>query len=590
MMMAFRPIRFPRGAPRLLLALLLALLLLASPTRLVAGAAGLPRPPAVADKSAEEPPTSQGAYRLGKVRILGVPVITVASPVVSGGEGPDAATRARVIEGNLEILYRSRNLCSGGEALAEWLVHALLDHGASGACGVTNTSSLGAPEALEVDVVATDSGLHRLEARVPGRPQPLALLTVTTEDAHLNGLANAELAQRWQRLLEQRLRVARGLMRPDALLLRLTRVLQLELALVGLGALGIALWRLSRRGVRSLEDRFGPTPARRRQVVAIHALHGLSRALLVAVTTLLVLMVGVATFAVPGQVPTALDLLLQPLGIGFKLLLIWALAFASRTLLELWLRQWVTSINTPAEHRQRRRQRYRSLQRLLRRMVDLGCVLLAGAWIMSDIPGFQELSSRGLLAGGALLGALALVFQGLLRDFVTGLVILFDDRYAIGDTVEIHGLTGEVIDLGVLSTELRCVDQRVALFQNGRCGEVVNHTKLRSGAEVLLTLSHRCRQLRQALAEINTGLRAFAADPSWGPRLLAAPQLRGLTAATPAGIAVSVLLVTVAGEQGPAARELRLRLVERLQRRGIPLAEADAESADGSGANGQAHT
>ena len=70
--------------------------------------------------------------------------------------------------------------------------------------------------------------------------------------------------------------------------------------------------------------------------------------------------------------------------------------------------------------------------------------------------------------------------------------------------------------------------------------------------------------------------RSFAADPTWQPSLLQTPELRGVTAEGPEGLTVSVLLVTEAGAQGPAGRELRLRLIERLRAEGISLAESQA--------------
>jgi small conductance mechanosensitive channel len=206
--------------------------------------------------------------------------------------------------------------------------------------------------------------------------------------------------------------------------------------------------------------------------------------------------------------------------------------------------------------------------------VGLACLLLATVWILSGVPGVRELSDRVVLVGGALLGGLAIVFQGLLRDFVAGLTILLGDAFAIGDTVEIQGLQGVVTDLGLLATELRCTDQRVACFPNSVCAAVVNHTKLRSGVEVTVTLSTRCGDLAQALAVIRQEMEAFAVDPAWKPCLERRPELRGVTAAEPAGISVAVLVVTVPGAQGPAGRELRLRLLERLSREAIPLAEA----------------
>ena len=556
-----------------LLGLLLGLLLWLNPAGSSSALARIGEPSA--PPQPEEAPASQGAWELGTVRILAVPVITVASPVVRGrGNGPDAATRAEVIEGNLEFLYRPRNLCSSGEALAERLVQVLFDTRQSDGCVLANGTPLGDPDALTVATVGGEDGLIRLEARVPGRDLPLPLLTVTPEDARLNGLSERELAARWRALLERRLQVARRLMTPEMQRERLARVGQAALGLALLILLVLGLWQLSRLSSRALVRRHGALPARRRQRLALHGLHALSRLLLVGATALLMLIVGVATFAVPGKVPIALDLLLQPWTIAARLLLLWVLSLAARALLGLWLRQWVEAVGLPPAQRQRRQRRRTSLGRVLRRLVDMSWLTLATIWIFTDLPGFRALPGHALLASGAVVGALAIVFQGLLRDFVAGLVILFDDRYAIGDTVQIRGVTGEVVDLGLLSTELRCSDQRLAQFQNGQCGEVVNFTKLCSGVEVVLWLSHRCRELRRALAAIEAVLRDFAGDPAWRERLQAPPQLLGVSTVSPEGIAVAMVVTTEPGHQAAAGRELRLRLVERMHRQGVPLADA----------------
>ena len=539
------------------------------------------RPPAAPEGTADDPPTSQGAYQLGKVRILGLPVITVAAPVISGnGNGPDATIRARVIEGNLEMLYRGRNLCSGGEALTKTLVQLFLEQNAPGdslaledACGLANTGLLGSPDALTVEVVRGEDGLHRLEARVSGRAQPLPLLTVTPEDARLNGLANEALAAHWQKILQRHLRLARQLLTPKALLNRWAHVALAEVGLLMLLVITFWLWRATRKTAGWLDNRFGREQLEWRKSLAVQGLHGLSLALLLALSALLLFVVGMGVLAVPGQVPTALDLLLQPWGIAVKLVLVWFLDQTAQTMLGLWLKQWVSQVGVPDAWRNRRRQRYRSLQHVLRRLVNLSSLVLAGLWILSDLPGVRELSNLVVLAGGALLGGLVFVFQGLLRDVLAGMKILLGDHFAIGDSVEIRGLCGEVSDIGLLSTELRCVDQRAATFPNSSCAEVVNHTKLRSGVVVELTLAHSCDDLRRALGVIRSEVASFAADPAWQPSLQRPPELRGITAEDPRGLTVEVVLVTEAGAQGPAGRELRLRLLEGLRQQQIPLAE-----------------
>ena len=565
---------------------LLLLTFLASPSLPGARAEALKGPgasPAALSSPNGSPPTGDsnagdaGSFQLGKVRILGVPVLTVATATVAAdGQGPDASTRAQVIEGNLALLYQRRQLCSSGESLAETFLEWGFLHGKERACAGDNLGLQGEPAALNVEVVKNGAGPTRLVARVAGRAQPLPLLTVTNEDVRLNGIGADLLAQRWRRLLERRLRFARELMRPESLRRRLALVIKVELALAIAIALVLGLWRRSRHGLRRLEARSELGRRPRRQAVRLQILQGLSRALMATALTLMFAMAGVALYAIPGQVPRALDLLLEPWGIAVKLILGWLLDTVLRALAELLLRQWAGNVNVPLARRARRDQRFLSLRLVLRRLIDLVVLTVVGLWIPRELPGVAELSGSALLASGALLGALAIVFQGLLRDFVSGLVLLFDDRYAIGDTVQIHGFQGTVLDIGLLSTELRCLDQRVVVIQNSDCSQVVNHTKLRSGVELQLVLSHAVRQLPRVLALLEAEANRFAADPSWASVLLEAPQLRGIKAVTPEGITVSLLLICQAGQQQAAERALLARLVERLHQKAIPLADRNS--------------
>ncbi|MBW4529691.1 MAG: mechanosensitive ion channel family protein [Aphanothece saxicola GSE-SYN-MK-01-06B] len=515
-----------------------------------------------------------GSFELAKVRILGVPAITVASPVVgSQGDAPNAQRRAEVIEGNLRLLYNPEHLCSESEQIAEWVLIRVLG-GSGGACepsplqGVTGS----APERLVVERRQLPGGDVVLEARVPERSEPLPLLTVTRADASLNGISAMDLGERWQQRLQSRLRHARQVMQPADMRRRWQITLTVQLALALVTAATLWLWRRNRHHCSGLIRRRSSSPDRAlEQRLQFHQVIGLVLLLLVLLQLMVMLALGV--MAVPGKVPLGLQLLLQPVHSVIKLLLVGLAGLLARSLATFLLHQWADGARVPVEEQARREQRHRSLLRVSHRLIDLACILVAAGWILVDIPGIRAASSSLLLAGGALLGGLALVFQGLLRDFVAGLAVLIEDRYAIGDWVEIGGLEGDVVDVGVLSTQLHCLDHRVAVVQNSAFDRVVNHTKLRSGEEVKLLISHRCTAIGQALAVVAEELAAFHADLTWGPRLLAPPLLRGVSATGPLGITVSALLTTVAGEQWACSRELQGRLVARFQREGIPLAD-----------------
>jgi small conductance mechanosensitive channel len=206
------------------------------------------------------------------------------------------------------------------------------------------------------------------------------------------------------------------------------------------------------------------------------------------------------------------------------------------------------------------------------RLIDLAFFAVLGGLVLLDIPGVRELTAGAWLAGGALLGGLAIAFQGLLRDLVAGLVALLDDHYAVGDVVEINGITGEVVDLGLLVTELRTADQRVVVVANSASQQLLNHTKIRSGVDVVIPLSTHNTRLDEALALIEAECTAFAADPVSGAVLLQAPCVRGVSHVSPQAVEISVLLTTRTGEQWAAERALLRRLVIGLQAAGIPLA------------------
>jgi len=237
------------------------------------------------------------------------------------------------------------------------------------------------------------------------------------------------------------------------------------------------------------------------------------------------------------------------------------------------LHQWADNVDVMAQERARRDQRYRSLLRVIHRLIDVSCILVAGLWILLDIPGVKATSFSILLFGGALLGALAIVFQGLLRDFVAGLLVLVEDRYAIGDWIEIDGIEGEVMDVGLFSTQMRCLDQRVDSLNNSRIHQLRNHTKLRSGKMVTFVISHQQPSIDAVIDVLREQIALFLEDAQWNHRLLSAPVLRGVRRTTPMGVHLEVLLLTYSGEQWVCEREFQLRVLRAFETAGIQLAD-----------------
>ncbi|MCF8132620.1 MAG: mechanosensitive ion channel family protein [Synechococcus sp. Tobar2m-G35] len=564
------PVSFNRRGRRLLALLLgVLVLLLAAPLR----AALAPPYPFGLKDSSPAISTPAGSLETARVTILGVPSLVVTAPTLGRSSStPSASQRAEAIQGNLALLYSPSNLCSAAELITESLLEAILKSAPGDlSCVRASLTQLGNPESLQVRLQPGVGSSPVLEAITPGRSAPLPLLTVTPEDARYHGSSQIELAERWRARLERRLRHARRMYTRDQLLLRWRQTLLVLVLMVLLAAGLLLLWTHNRRISRRLARWEQEQPGRLR-----HLLLQLNQAggqlLFLLVLASGVIAAGVLTSALPGGVTTAISLVLQPLVALGKALIVAIALLLVRLVVGFCLHQWVDNVDTPVEQRARRRQRYRNLLQVSHRLTDLLMVVLLSIWVLIDIPGVREASNDLLLAGGALLGGLAIVFQALLRDFVGGLLVLLEDRYAVGDWVQLAGYSGEVVDVGVLSTQLRCLDQSVAIVPNGTEQRLLNETKIRSGAEVRVVLSHAAADLDLALTVLQRTCAEFAEDPAWQPDLLGTPQVRGLTAEGPQGLELSVLMLSKANRQWAASRELRRRLVQGLRVEGIPLA------------------
>lgn len=559
----------PRSLQRLAqatCAALLTLILLVLPA-----VATEPEAPPSATANPESNSISAGSYEVAPVRILGVPALVVASPQLHGDRTVvSARERAAVIEGNLHLLYNTQSLCSPAEQLTENLLERLLLGGPrhQQICSGDPWGVHGQADQLLVERLPGPGGTVQLQARLPGRPEPLPLLSVTPADGQLHGLQAETLAVQWQQVLQRRLRHARRTMQPDQLGLRLRITAGALLLLLISTALSVRIWGRLRRRLLRHRDEGGSGE--------LQWLLWLTRLCFGLVLLQGVVMLGLAVAAIPGRIPLALALLLQPLEILVKGAAVAAVVLLLQQLLQLLLRQWRSNPHVPPEQQARRHQRYRNLLQAGERWLSLGGLMVVVVLVITGIPGIGSASLSSWLAGGAVLGALALVFQGLLRDFAAGVVVLLEDHYAVGDWVQVDALEGTVEDVGILTTALRDVDQRVVVIPNSRCELVVNHTRIRSGVELCLPLPPGSPHLEAALRVLQEECERFAANPQWSTRLLEPPELRGVTRVTPLAVELSILLITRAGEQWAAERALLPQIVARMEREQLPLAQAPA--------------
>lgn len=115
-------------------------------------------------------------------------------------------------------------------------------------------------------------------------------------------------------------------------------------------------------------------------------------------------------------------------------------------------------------------------------VVFFGGGLLILATLGFDIgPILVALGGVGLVVG--------LAAQPVTTDLISGLFILFENLFLVGDYIETGNARGVVEMIDVRTTRIRSADGQLHLVRNGQIGEIVNYSKGYVYAVVLLTVS-----------------------------------------------------------------------------------------------------
>ncbi|MCC7359570.1 MAG: mechanosensitive ion channel [Anaerolineales bacterium] len=262
--------------------------------------------------------------------------------------------------------------------------------------------------------------------------------------------------------------------------------------------------------------------------------------------------------------PWLSDLLNFPvLGTALKLLFVALLFLAARLTLRTAERQIERRVlaTTPDEDRRNR------LTTLLRAgySAAIGLLALIMAAMMLQLLGLNILP---LLASAGVVGlAISLGAQSLIRDYLSGVLILAEDQFRVGDQIEVAGVSGEVTLMTLRVTYLRDTLGKLHSVPNGDIRVISNVTRDWSRAVVDFTVP-----LGTDMAAAEAALKAAAdqvrADPTLAAYFIAPPEVIAWNNVGEAGVQMRVTARTTPGEQTVVAQALRQAAAMRLRAAG----------------------
>jgi small conductance mechanosensitive channel len=176
-----------------------------------------------------------------------------------------------------------------------------------------------------------------------------------------------------------------------------------------------------------------------------------------------------------------------------------------------------------------------------------------------------------LIAGAGIVGvALGFGAQSLVKDCITGLFMLVEDQYGVGDIVDVGEASGVVEQVTLRVTRLRSVDGTVWHIPNGVITRVGNKSQLWSMALLDVDVAYGADPTAAGEVILDAARRTCEHE-QFAPQVLEEPQLLGVEALQADGVTLRLRVKTLPGEQWALMRALRAEIKRSLDVAGIEI-------------------
>ncbi|HET8662948.1 MAG TPA: mechanosensitive ion channel domain-containing protein [Nocardioides sp.] len=221
---------------------------------------------------------------------------------------------------------------------------------------------------------------------------------------------------------------------------------------------------------------------------------------------------------------------------------------------------------TPPPGSTRRVQRAKTMGTLLKSIVSGIIAAIVITMMLAEV----GLNIGPIIASAGIVGvALGFGSQTLVKDFLSGIFMIFEDQFGVGDVVDMgEGLTGTVEAVSLRVTRLRDTNGTVWYVRNGELYRVGNMSQnwARAVLDVQVSAREDVNRVRRVLADVTHDLWE---DEEYDGVIIEEPEVWGIEAITPDAITLRVALKTAPMEQWRVARVLRARIKARFDHEGI---------------------
>lgn len=215
----------------------------------------------------------------------------------------------------------------------------------------------------------------------------------------------------------------------------------------------------------------------------------------------------------------------------------------------------------------RRQQRAQTIGSVLKSTVSI--VLLV--WVVLTILNVFGVNIAPFIASAGVVGlAIGFGAQNLVRDFVTGVFMLLEDQYGVGDIVDLGEAIGEVESVGLRITTVRDIDGTLWYVRNGEIARVGNMSQDYAVARIEVPVAPTA-DMHEAERVALEAAREAIKDEGIAAKVIGEPEMLGVQSVSPDQVTLRLTLKTKPNAQWSVQRRLRREILRAYDVNGIEL-------------------
>jgi small conductance mechanosensitive channel len=205
---------------------------------------------------------------------------------------------------------------------------------------------------------------------------------------------------------------------------------------------------------------------------------------------------------------------------------------------------------------ERRKQRTEAIGSVLRSVASFLILGTAALTVLSVL----KINLAPLLASAGVAGvAIGFGARNLVTDFLSGVFMILEDQYGVGDVIDAGVASGTVVEVGLRVTKLRGDNGEIWYVRNGEVKRIGNLSQGWATAVVDVQVGAG-EDLDRARGVISATADAMAKDAPWDEKLWEPVKILGLESVGAESVVIQAQAKTMPGEAEAVARELRWRV------------------------------